>query len=85
MYGNYDSQVGSTLVLSLVRCQDKADQGFECKAEREIDEYLNGQYLIVVENTQKFQKLYYNEESIVNQSSISWIDIHKESRISYVR
>ena len=58
--------MGQNLFLSLDRCHEKFEQDSKCKTESEIDDYFNGNYLILIENTQKFQKLLYNDAAIVS-------------------
>ena len=69
--GNFDSDSGKTLFVSLEKCHDRPD----CKPENEIVEFFRGKYLVLLLNHIYFDVGQLKENSIVAESFTYWIPI----------
>ena len=46
-----------------------------CKTEEEIDDFMRGKYLLLLNNQIRFDAQEYNEDSIKMESRIRWITL----------
>lgn len=71
IWGTYDSKKAKRLKIKLSRCEGKA----YCKTDGEIDDFLNGKYLLLLKNQIRFDSEKQNQESLIRESRLDWIRV----------
>ena len=72
--GEYDSEIGQSLVVELQKCT--ADQEVQCKSDAEIQNFFNqGGNLLLLNNQIRFDSYQYGADSIIKESKITWLPI----------
>ena len=56
-----------------------------CKSDDEINQWLKGRYLIVLENQKKFIAHKFGEERFKASAEVKWYPLNSDSRTEYVR
>ena len=68
IYGDYNSWKARLIKIQINKCHGKD----YCKPAWEIDQYLQGKYLLFYYNQIRFNAQVYGEESIVSESTTNW-------------
>lgn len=79
LYGDFNSDKARTIQISLKRCSGEA----YCKTDEEIDQFLKGKYLLLLNNQVRFDQTFYGEESIKMESRIRWISISFKNQLQF--
>ena len=72
LFGDFDSEKGSQIRFEIEKCHDRPD----CKSPEEITEYMQGKYLIVLNNEIVFNRDEFNEWSVQEQAKLTWLTIN---------
>ena len=76
--GNYDTKRGKNFAIHVNRCIGKPN----CKQPHEIDEWLEGKYLLVVENNWKFkQDEIHPERRVQKFAQMKWHPLHSSTKV----
>ena len=79
LYGDWNSEKARTIQISLKRCSGQA----YCKTDEEIDQFLKGKYLLLLNNQIRFDQTFYGAESIKMESRIRWISISHKNQLQF--
>ena len=71
LYGDWNSEKARKISVILEKCTGE----MHCKSEEEIDEFMRGKYLLLLNNQIRFDSKEYHEDSIKLESRIRWITI----------
>ena len=71
LYGDWNSDSARTIQISLERCSREA----YCKSDEEIDQFLKGTYLMLLNNQIRFDSTNYGTEAIKLESRVRWYSI----------
>ena len=65
VHGTYDSAHANNLAINIKRCDPTKRS--TCKSDKEIDEWMFGKYLFIVENTYRVNVKAYTREERITQ------------------
>ena len=70
--------------MQLRRCNNSTSE-YVCKTDKEIDDFMNGKYLLLLNNQIRFDSLLYGRESIIKESIITWnkVSIQKQEGLIF--
>ena len=72
--GNYDTTAARTVVINVYKCNPSVRD--TCKSEEEIDDFIRGKYIIILENNYKFkQENYSREDRVMKRSEMHFIPL----------
>ena len=80
VYGNYDSTKAKILEVEIMPCKGRST----CKSKEEIDEWINGKYLILIENIDSFYSDIYGNRRVQSFSRFKWVPLASAYRTDYV-
>ena len=81
MWGNYDSDKASNLMVVFEKCDvTKRAPGQKCKSEPEIEAWMEGKYMIILENQAKFVQHQFWSRKVNFDSKIKWFPLSYSSR-----
>ena len=69
--GDYNSNSAQMLLVTFNRCHDRED----CKSKEDIDEFIRGKYLVVMQNSVRFDSVLLAKNAIVKESILTWFPI----------
>ena len=69
--GDYNSNSAQMLLVTFNRCHDRDD----CKSKEDIDEFIRGKYLVVMQNSVRFDSVLLAKNAIVKESILTWFPI----------
>ena len=68
IFGSYNTDKASNLMIVFERCIDKDNEIKTCKEDKDIDDWLKYKYIVSLENEKTFVQDGFNEDSILRHS-----------------
>ena len=76
--GNYQSLKASHLQIQLQKCDNLTRS--DCKSDEEITQWLRRKFIVVVNNSDRFNQEDYTDNKVVRESVFTWFPIKSTSR-----
>ena len=72
IYGNFNSANTRMVNVKLERCHGQD----YCASDKEITEFFRNKYLLVLQNSIRFESRYYSNKAIVAESQLNWVIVN---------
>ena len=86
MWGNYDADKASNLMVVFEKCDiTKRLPGQKCKGELEIRAWMEGKFMIILENQANFVQYHFGDRRVKQVSQTKWFPLSYGSRLDSVK
>ena len=83
IWGNFNTGNATAVLVMFEKCDSEKNQ-IVCKSEEEINQWLKGRYIIVLENQKKFQSYKFGNERFKESAEVKWYPLNPDARTEYV-
>ena len=79
LHGDFDSVNARAINVQLRKCHGRPD----CKNESEILQFFREKYIIILQNSIRFDARYFGQEAIIPESRFKWLRVNTQSKLTY--
>ena len=78
IYGDFETSKARLMNVQLIKCNNETRVEKDCLPEEDIKDFLRDKWLILFNNNIRFDSKYYNEDSVVRESYMTWIPVNTQ-------